>query len=82
MAAYMAVLEPGDKIMGMKLDHGGHLTHGHPLNFSGKLYEVVSYGVDRESEQIDYAAVEDIAKREKTQDDRLWSQRLQPRDPL
>ena len=65
MAAYMAVLEPGDKILGMKLDHGGHLTHGHPLNFSGKLYEVVSYGVDRESEQIDYAALEDIAKREK-----------------
>jgi len=49
----------------MKLDHGGHLTHGHPLNFSGKLYEVVAYGVDRESEQIDYTALEDIAKREK-----------------
>jgi len=65
MAVYMAVLEPGDKILGMKLDHGGHLTHGHPLNFSGKLYEVVAYGVDRESEQIDYDAVEDIAKREK-----------------
>ena len=65
MAAYMAVLEPGDKILGMKLDHGGHLTHGHPLNFSGKLYEVVAYGVDRESEQIDYAELEDIAKREK-----------------
>jgi glycine hydroxymethyltransferase len=65
MATYMAVLEPGDKILGMKLDHGGHLTHGHPLNFSGKLYEVVSYGVDRESEQIDYAALEDIAQREK-----------------
>ena len=65
MAAYMAVLEPGDKILGMKLDHGGHLTHGHPLNFSGKLYEVVAYGVDRESEQIDYTALEDIAKREK-----------------
>ena len=59
MAAYMAVLEPGDKILGMKLDHGGHLTHGHPLNFSGKLYEVVAYGVDRESEQIDYAELED-----------------------
>ena len=65
MAVYMAVLEPGDKILGMKLDHGGHLTHGHPLNFSGKLYEVVGYGVDRKSEQIDYDAVEDIAKREK-----------------
>ena len=65
MAAYMAVLEPGDKILGMKLDHGGHLTHGHPLNFSGKLYEVVAYGVDRESEQIDYTELEDIAKRER-----------------
>ena len=65
MAAYMAVLEPGDKILGMHLAHGGHLTHGHPLNFSGKLYEVASYGVDRETELIDYNAVEDIAKREK-----------------
>ena len=65
MAAYMAVLEPGDKILGMKLAHGGHLTHGHPLNFSGQLYEVVGYGVDPESEQIDYDAVEDIAQREK-----------------
>lgn len=65
MAVYMAVLEPGDKILGMKLAHGGHLTHGHPLNFSGKLYEVVGYGVDPKSEQIDYDAVEDIAKREK-----------------
>ncbi len=65
MATYMAVLEPGDKIMGMKLAHGGHLTHGHPLNFSGKLYEVVDYGVDPKTEQIDYDAVQDIAKREK-----------------
>ena len=65
MAAYMAVLKPGDKIMGMKLAHGGHLTHGHPLNFSGQLYEVVGYGVDPKSERIDYDAVEDIAQREK-----------------
>ena len=65
MATYMAVLELGDKILGMKLSHGGHLTHGHPLNFSGQLYEVVGYGVDPESEQIDYDALEDIAKREK-----------------
>ena len=65
MAVYMAVLEPGDKILGMKLAHGGHLTHGHPLNFSGKLYEAVDYGVDPKSELIDYDAVEDIAKREK-----------------
>ena len=65
MAVYMTVLEPGDKILGMSLSDGGHLTHGHPLNFSGKLYEAVDYGVDRESEQIDYDRVEDIAKREK-----------------
>ena len=65
MAVYMTVLEPGDKILGMSLSDGGHLTHGHPLNFSGKLYEVADYGVDRESEQIDYDVVEDIAKREK-----------------
>ncbi|MEE2822028.1 MAG: serine hydroxymethyltransferase [Acidobacteriota bacterium] len=65
MAAYMTVLKPGDKILGMSLSAGGHLTHGHPLNFSGKLYEVADYGVDRDSEQIDYNAVEDIAKREK-----------------
>ncbi len=65
MAVYMTVLDPGDKILGMSLSDGGHLTHGHPLNFSGKLYEAVEYGVDRESEQIDYDRVEDIAKREK-----------------
>ncbi len=65
MAVYMTVLEPGDKILGMSLSDGGHLTHGHPLNFSGQLYEAVDYGVDRESEQIDYDRVEDIAKREK-----------------
>jgi glycine hydroxymethyltransferase len=65
MAVYMTVLKPGDKILGMSLSDGGHLTHGHPLNFSGKLYEVADYGVDRETEQIDYDVVEDIAKREK-----------------
>jgi len=53
-AAFAAVLEPGDTILGMRLDHGGHLTHGHPLNFSGKLYNVVGYGVDKETELIDY----------------------------
>lgn len=65
MAVYMAVLEPGDKILGMNLAHGGHLTHGHPLNFSGKLYEVAAYGVDRETEHIDYDAVAEVAEREK-----------------
>lgn len=52
-AAYMAFMKPGDTLMGMELSHGGHLTHGHPLNVSGKYYKVVAYGVDRETEQID-----------------------------
>jgi glycine hydroxymethyltransferase len=56
-AAFAAVLSPGDTILGMRLDHGGHLTHGHPLNFSGKLYHVVGYGVDKETELIDYEEV-------------------------
>jgi len=54
MAAYMAVLQPGDTMLGMNLSHGGHLTHGHHLNFSGKTYHVVPYGVRREDETIDY----------------------------
>ena len=61
MAAYFAVLQPGDRILGMNLAHGGHLTHGSPVNFSGKLYEVHAYGVDRVSERIDYDALEAIA---------------------
>jgi len=62
---YLALLKPGDKILGMNLSHGGHLTHGHPLNFSGRFFDVVPYGVDRETEQIDYDALEDLAMREK-----------------
>ena len=54
MAAYMALLEPGDKVMGMRLDQGGHLTHGSPVNFSGRLYDFVAYGVDDETETLDY----------------------------
>ncbi len=61
MAAYFALLEPGDTIMGMRLDHGGHLTHGASVNFSGKLYDFVPYGVDRDSEAIDYDEVERLA---------------------
>ncbi|HXI46868.1 MAG TPA: serine hydroxymethyltransferase, partial [Candidatus Acidoferrales bacterium] len=57
MAAYFSVLVPGDRILGMNLAHGGHLTHGSPVNFSGRLYEVHAYGVDRESERIDYEAL-------------------------
>ena len=64
-AAYMAVLQPGDTILGLDLAHGGHLTHGHKLNFSGKLYKVVSYTVRKDTEQIDYDELESIALREK-----------------
>jgi glycine hydroxymethyltransferase len=58
MAAYFSVLSPGDKVLGMNLAHGGHLTHGSPVNFSGKLYEFSAYGVDEKTEQIDYDALE------------------------
>ncbi|MGC8489535.1 MAG: serine hydroxymethyltransferase [Clostridia bacterium] len=60
-AAYMAVLQPGDVIMGMALDQGGHLTHGSPVNFSGKYFHVVGYGVDRDSERIDLEEVARLA---------------------
>src|SRR4029453_5453506 len=58
MAAYFSVLRPGDRILGMNLAHGGHPTHGSPVNFSGRLYEVHAYGVTRETETIDYDALE------------------------
>ena len=64
-AAYASVLKPGDTILGMDLSHGGHLTHGHPLNFSGKLYKVVAYGVRREDELIDYDALAKLAEEHK-----------------
>jgi glycine hydroxymethyltransferase len=65
MAAYMAALQPGDKILGMNLAHGGHLTHGSPLNFSGMFYQVVPYGVKRDTELLDYDGLEELALREK-----------------
>ena len=64
-AAYMAIIQPGDTILGLDLAHGGHLTHGHKLNFSGKLYRVASYGVRKDTEVIDYDELEQIAVREK-----------------
>jgi glycine hydroxymethyltransferase len=64
-AAYMAVINPGDTILGLDLAHGGHLTHGHKLSFSGKLYRVVFYGVDKQTERIDYDLLEATAEREK-----------------
>ncbi|KGO14409.1 serine hydroxymethyltransferase [Clostridium botulinum] len=61
MAVYMSVLQTGDTILGMDLSHGGHLTHGSPVNFSGKLYNFISYGVDKETETIDYEQLKKIA---------------------
>jgi glycine hydroxymethyltransferase len=64
-AAYAAVLQPGDTILGMNLAHGGHLTHGHPLNFSGKTYKVIPYGVRRDDERIDYEELAKLAEEHK-----------------
>lgn len=61
-AVYMALCQPGDTVLGMNLDHGGHLTHGSPVNFSGKYYNVVAYGVDEETGYIDYDQLERVAK--------------------
>ena len=65
MGVYMTALQPGDTYMGMNLAEGGHLTHGSPVNFSGKLYKVIAYGLDPKSEMIDYNVMRDIAKKEK-----------------
>ena len=65
MAVYFSVLEPGDTILGMDLSHGGHLTHGSPVNFSGKLFNFISYGVTKEDEVIDYDQLREIAVKEK-----------------
>src|SRR5262250_1517606 len=64
MEAYAAVLQPGDTILGLNLAHGGHLTHGHHLNFSGKTYRIVPYGVTKETETIDYDDLEKVAEKE------------------
>jgi glycine hydroxymethyltransferase len=64
MAAYMSLLQAGDPVMGLNLAHGGHLTHGHPLNFSGKMYKIIPYGVRKDTELIDYDEMEQIALRE------------------
>ena len=65
MSVYLTVLKPGDTVMGMNLSHGGHLTHGHPLNFSGKYYKFVPYGVRKDSETIDYDELERLAQESK-----------------
>jgi glycine hydroxymethyltransferase len=65
MAVYLTLLKPGETVLGMNLAHGGHLTHGHPLNFSGKLYTIVPYGVRKEDERIDYEELERLAHEQK-----------------
>jgi glycine hydroxymethyltransferase len=65
MAVYFSLLKPGDTVLGMNLAHGGHLTHGHPLNFSGKLYSIVPYGVRKDDERIDYEELERLAHEHK-----------------
>ena len=62
MAVYLTIVNPGDTVLGMNLAHGGHLTHGHPLNFSGKLYTIVPYGVRKDDERIDYDELERLAR--------------------
>ncbi len=65
VAVYMSMLQPGDTVLGMNLAHGGHLTHGHPLNFSGRMYKFVAYGVRKEDERIDYEEIERLAQEHK-----------------
>ncbi len=65
MAVYLALMKPGDTLLGMDLAHGGHLTHGSPVNFSGKLFRVVSYGLHSQTHRLDYDQIEEIAKRER-----------------
>ena len=65
IAVYMSLLQPGDTVLGMNLSHGGHLTHGHPLNFSGRMYKFVAYGVRKEDERIDYDEIEKLAHEHK-----------------
>src|SRR5438105_4649643 len=65
MAVYLSILKPGDTVLGMNLSHGGHLTHGHPLNFSGRMYKFVAYGVRKEDERIDYDEIDKLAHEHK-----------------
>jgi glycine hydroxymethyltransferase len=65
VAVYMSTLQPGDTVLGMNLAHGGHLTHGHPLNFSGRMYKFIAYGVRKEDERIDYEEIEKLAQEHK-----------------
>ena len=79
MAVFLATLKPGDTILGMNLSHGGHLTHGHPLNFSGKYFNVVPYGVRADDERLDYDALAALAQRAQAQADHRRRQRVPAR---
>ena len=81
MAVYLTALEPGDTVLGLDLAHGGHLTHGMKLNFSGKLYNFVSYGVTRDDHRIDFDQVAAAGPRAQAEADRRRRQRLSARDP-
>ena len=76
MAVYFTLLKPGDTVLGMNLSHGGHLTHGHPLNFSGQLYTIVPYGVRKDDERIDYDELDRLADEHRPEDDHRRRQRL------
>ena len=76
MSVYFAAVKPGDTVLGMNLAHGGHLTHGHPLNFSGKLYNIVPYGVRKDDERIDYEELERLAHQAQAADDHGGRERL------
>ena len=82
MTVYFATLKPGDTVLGMNLAHGGHLTHGHPLNFSGQLYTIVPYGVRKDDERIDYEELERLAHEAQARDDHGGRERLSARDRL
>ena len=81
-AVYMALLSPGDSILGMSLDHGGHLTHGAKVNFSGKLYKAAQYGIKPDTGEIDYDQVEPPRRGAQAQDDRGGLLGLFPGDRL
>ena len=76
MAVYFAMLQPGDTMLAMSLAHGGHLTHGHKVNFSGRFFNVVHYGVDKQTERIDYDEVATLAKQHKPQADLRGRERV------
>ena len=80
LAVFFALLQPGDKIMGMNLSHGGHLTHGSPVNISGKWFEIISYGVREDTQLIDYDELGSDCEKRKTEVDYCWVKCLSKND--